>query len=156
MLSTLKESISVSGQMICLLHPWEDPVPFRRVWCLFEMYTAIKLGANIIMVSCVGIANTSSYTYNAFRVPFPHTSTFHPRMRRASTRNSMKSQKQQCWCRQSTHARHKPRSRATVCASSRRSRTASAWRPSTPSCRSTLSGGCVVWQQRRCCRRVVW
>lgn len=51
MLSTLKESISVPGQMICLLHPWDDPVPFRRVWCLFELYTAITLGAKIIMVS---------------------------------------------------------------------------------------------------------
>ena len=51
MLSTLKESISVPGQMICLLHPWHDPVPFRRVWCLFELYTAITLGAKIIMVS---------------------------------------------------------------------------------------------------------
>ena len=34
MLATLKESIAVPGKMICLLHPWEDPVPFRRVWCL--------------------------------------------------------------------------------------------------------------------------
>ena len=51
MLSTLKESISVPGQMICLLHPWHDPVPFRRVWCLFELYTAITLDAKIIMVS---------------------------------------------------------------------------------------------------------
>ena len=32
MLSTLKESISVPGRVICLLHPWQDPVPFRRVW----------------------------------------------------------------------------------------------------------------------------
>ena len=32
MLATLKESISLPGRMICLLHPWQDPVPFRRVW----------------------------------------------------------------------------------------------------------------------------
>jgi hypothetical protein len=31
--------------------PKEDPVPFRRVWCLFELYTAITLGAKVIMVS---------------------------------------------------------------------------------------------------------
>jgi hypothetical protein len=50
MLATLKESIRVPAQMICLLHPWQDPVPFRRVWCLFELsclvlsYTRRKLG----------------------------------------------------------------------------------------------------------------
>ena len=32
MLETLEESISVPGRVICLLHPWQDPVPFRRVW----------------------------------------------------------------------------------------------------------------------------
>jgi hypothetical protein len=41
MLATLKESTRVPAQMICLLHPWQDPVPFRRVWCLFELYIAI-------------------------------------------------------------------------------------------------------------------
>jgi hypothetical protein len=35
--------------MICLLHPWQDPVPFRRVWCLFELYIAITLSAKVIM-----------------------------------------------------------------------------------------------------------
>jgi hypothetical protein len=49
MLATLKESIRVPAQMICLLHPWQDPVPFRRVWCLFELYIAITLGAKVIM-----------------------------------------------------------------------------------------------------------
>ena len=74
MLSTLKESISVSGQMICLLHLWEDPVPFRRVWCLFEMYTAIELGANIIMVSVPVALRTQvlMHTHNAFHVPSAH------------------------------------------------------------------------------------
>ena len=72
MLSTLKESISVSGQMICLSHPWHDPVPFRRVWCLFEMYTAIKLGANIIMVSVPVAFRTKILTHNTFRVPSAH------------------------------------------------------------------------------------
>ena len=49
MLATLKESIRVPAQMICLLHPWQDPVPFRRVWCLFELYIAITLSAKVIM-----------------------------------------------------------------------------------------------------------
>jgi hypothetical protein len=65
MLATLKESISVPNKMICLLHPWQDPVPFRRVWCLFEMHTAITLGAKVIMVSGLGMeySRTASYTY---------------------------------------------------------------------------------------------
>jgi hypothetical protein len=54
MLSTLKESIAVPGKMICLLHPWHDPVPFRRVWCLFELYIAMTLNAQVIMVSRIG------------------------------------------------------------------------------------------------------
>jgi hypothetical protein len=48
MLATLKESIRVPAQMICLLHPWQDPVPFQRVWCLFELYIATTLSANAI------------------------------------------------------------------------------------------------------------
>ena len=48
MLATLKESIRVPAQMICLLHPWQDPVPFRRVWCLFELYIAITLSAKVM------------------------------------------------------------------------------------------------------------
>jgi hypothetical protein len=49
MLATLKESIAIPGKMICLLHPWADPVPFRRVWCLFELYIAMTLKAQVIM-----------------------------------------------------------------------------------------------------------
>jgi hypothetical protein len=48
MLATLKESIRVPAQIIFLLHPWQDPVPFRRVWCLFELYIATTLCANAI------------------------------------------------------------------------------------------------------------
>jgi hypothetical protein len=54
MLTTLKESIAVPGKMICLLHPWHDPVPFRRAWCLFELYIAMTLKAQVIMVSRIG------------------------------------------------------------------------------------------------------
>jgi hypothetical protein len=48
-IATLKESIRLPGRMICLLHPWTDPIPFRRVWCLFELHTALELGATIFM-----------------------------------------------------------------------------------------------------------
>ena len=50
MLSTLKESISIPGRMICLLHPWHDPMTFRRVWCLYELFTAFELGAEVLFV----------------------------------------------------------------------------------------------------------
>ena len=39
MLATLKESIRVPGKMICLLHPWRDPIPFRRVWVSEQLYS---------------------------------------------------------------------------------------------------------------------
>ena len=32
LVSTLKEMIELPATMICLLSPWRDPVPFRRVW----------------------------------------------------------------------------------------------------------------------------
>jgi hypothetical protein len=49
MISTLKESIQLPGKMICMLHPWDAPVPLTRVWCLFELYLAIMLKSEIIM-----------------------------------------------------------------------------------------------------------
>ena len=35
MLQTLNESIQIPGRMLCMLHPWDAPVPLTRVWCLW-------------------------------------------------------------------------------------------------------------------------
>jgi hypothetical protein len=32
-----------------VLDPWADPVVLRRVWCLFEVYRAIELEADVLM-----------------------------------------------------------------------------------------------------------
>ena len=68
MLATLKESISVPGRMICLLHPWQDPVPFRRVWCLYELHTAFTLGAQVMF-------QFPPKVHVMYCVPAPHAHT---------------------------------------------------------------------------------
>jgi hypothetical protein len=69
-------------------------VPFRRVWCLFELYTAITLGAKVIMVSRfkAEYSRTASYTYihaciHSFHQHFPSDDAkgFNSKLRRAST-----------------------------------------------------------------------
>jgi hypothetical protein len=45
-LKALNERIAVPGKVICMLHPWDAPVPLTRVWCLcrgWELHCAIKL-----------------------------------------------------------------------------------------------------------------
>jgi hypothetical protein len=49
MMATLDESIRLPGKMIMVLDPWADPVVLRRVWCLFEVYRAIELNADVLM-----------------------------------------------------------------------------------------------------------
>ena len=70
MLATLKESISLPGRMICLLHPWQDPVPFRRVWCLYELYTGTGCTRPCASISVL-------LTDRAACIPIPHS--FHAR-----------------------------------------------------------------------------
>jgi hypothetical protein len=51
-LKALNERIAVPGKVICMLHPWDAPVPLTRVWCLcrgWELHCAIKLGAEVII-----------------------------------------------------------------------------------------------------------
>jgi hypothetical protein len=49
MIETLKLSINRPGKVICMLFPGNNPVPLTRIWCLFELYTAILLGATVFM-----------------------------------------------------------------------------------------------------------
>jgi len=37
---TFKERVTGIGKVVCLLSPWNDPLYVRRVWCVFELYTA--------------------------------------------------------------------------------------------------------------------
>ena len=35
---TFKNAIEDFGHVVMVISPWKDPIPFRRAWCLFEMY----------------------------------------------------------------------------------------------------------------------
>ena len=32
LVETLTQSIQIPGRVISMLHPWQDPIPLRRVW----------------------------------------------------------------------------------------------------------------------------
>jgi hypothetical protein len=49
LLQNLKRSIEVPGKLLLLLDSWRDPAPLARCWCLFELYTAIRSDADIVM-----------------------------------------------------------------------------------------------------------
>eukprot|EP00937_MAST-01D_sp_MAST-1D-sp2_P003219 g3219.t1 len=49
LLQNLRRSIEAPGKLLLLLDSWRDPAPLARCWCLFELYTAIKCGADITM-----------------------------------------------------------------------------------------------------------
>ena len=43
----LKPPISACGRTVLVLEPWEKPTSFTRVWCLFEIMTALEEGATL-------------------------------------------------------------------------------------------------------------
>ena len=44
----MKESIRDIGSVLLVMTPWDDPIPpVKRVWCLFEMYSAIDVQADM-------------------------------------------------------------------------------------------------------------
>lgn len=36
--TTFKSAIEQFGRTVLILHPWSDPIPLTRAWCLFEIY----------------------------------------------------------------------------------------------------------------------
>lgn len=40
--NTFRNSIRDIGQVLLVLSPWNDPMPIRRAWCLFEIATALE------------------------------------------------------------------------------------------------------------------
>jgi hypothetical protein len=47
LISSLKKSISTPGKMISVLHPWDDPIPLKRAWCLFELFCAVEMKVEV-------------------------------------------------------------------------------------------------------------
>lgn len=40
--STFRDSIRNIGQVLLVLSPWNDPMPMKRAWCLFEIFNALE------------------------------------------------------------------------------------------------------------------
>ena len=38
-----QNAVKEIGRVVVILHPWENPIPFTRAWCLWEIYRAISL-----------------------------------------------------------------------------------------------------------------
>ncbi|KDO17137.1 hypothetical protein SPRG_17001 [Saprolegnia parasitica CBS 223.65] len=43
--STFKNGLAAIGNVVMIMHPWNDPIVLRRSWCVFEVYVAVTLGA---------------------------------------------------------------------------------------------------------------
>ena len=39
--TTFREGVKDIGEVLLVLSPWDDPLPIRRAWCLFEIFTAL-------------------------------------------------------------------------------------------------------------------
>ncbi|OQS06369.1 hypothetical protein THRCLA_20392 [Thraustotheca clavata] len=44
--STFKQSLEAIGNVLMILHPWNNPVTSTLSWCIFEVYVSILVGAN--------------------------------------------------------------------------------------------------------------
>ena len=42
--NALQSEMIRSAHVLMCLHPWNQPVPLRRMWCLFELFTAVSNG----------------------------------------------------------------------------------------------------------------
>ena len=43
--TTFKDAIDHFGNVVMVLSPWENPIPFTRAWCLFEIFSATVTNA---------------------------------------------------------------------------------------------------------------
>ncbi|EQC26668.1 hypothetical protein SDRG_15506 [Saprolegnia diclina VS20] len=43
--STFKNGLAAIGNVVMIMHPWNDPIVLRRSWCVFAFYVAVTLGA---------------------------------------------------------------------------------------------------------------
>eukprot|EP00605_Chrysophyceae_sp_TOSAG23-4_P001667 GSChrysophyteH1.ASY1.ANO1.1829.1 assembled CDS len=42
---TFLNAIGKLGRVVMVLSPWNNPIPFTRAWCLWEIYCAVKTGS---------------------------------------------------------------------------------------------------------------
>ena len=56
--NALQSEMIRSAHVLMCLHPWNQPVPLRRMWCLFELFTAVNNGVELTM--CFGEEDASA------------------------------------------------------------------------------------------------
>ncbi|EQC29229.1 hypothetical protein SDRG_13102 [Saprolegnia diclina VS20] len=52
--STFKTQLAAIGNVVMIMHPWNDPVVLRRSWCVFEVYVAVTMQARFEMAMAPG------------------------------------------------------------------------------------------------------
>ena len=43
--TTFKDAIEQLGHTVTIMAPWNDPIPYKRKWCIFEIYCTVISGA---------------------------------------------------------------------------------------------------------------
>ena len=65
LLENLRAAVSAPGRVLLALDSWREPTPLARVWCLLEIWTAMNVGAEVVM--CLSEAEQSSFAANLAR-----------------------------------------------------------------------------------------
>ena len=65
LLENLRAAVSAPGRVLLALDSWREHTPFARVWCLLEIWTAMNVGAEVVM--CMSEAEQSSFAANLAR-----------------------------------------------------------------------------------------
>jgi tetratricopeptide (TPR) repeat protein len=47
--TTFASSVGAIGHTVLLYGPWDDPVPLKRSWCLYELHTSIQQGCEVVV-----------------------------------------------------------------------------------------------------------
>jgi hypothetical protein len=48
-LQKLEQKMTGAGHVLFCLHPWNNPVPLQRAWCLFELFVAMRQQCTVTM-----------------------------------------------------------------------------------------------------------
>ncbi|EQC31206.1 hypothetical protein SDRG_11129 [Saprolegnia diclina VS20] len=51
---TFKTQLAAIGNVVMIMHPWNDPIVLRRSWCVFEVYVAVTMQARFEMAMAPG------------------------------------------------------------------------------------------------------
>jgi hypothetical protein len=57
-MNELARAVACSGEMVLSLHPWPHPVALTRVWCLYEVMTALESNCKLTISPSYQVADT--------------------------------------------------------------------------------------------------